>query len=157
MVQEKQGMETATSFNRRQQLFSRYIFGILVDLTVLNLFDEYWDLVVIEPFTISLLAAVLLQTLLKITIRFEHWVGAFFAAKPGRYWKAVRLFSAWLILFGSKFLILGAVDLAFGDQVNFGGPLHGIVAFIIVVVAMLVAEITVLRFNRWLGQSKSAD
>jgi len=157
LVQEKQGMEIATSFNRRQQLFSRYIFGILVDLTVLNLFDEYWDLVVIEPFTISLLAAALLQTLLKITIRFEHWVCAFFATKPGKYWKAVRLFSAWLILFGSKFLILGAVDLAFGDQVNFGGPLHGIVAFIIVVVAMLVAEIAVLKFNRWLGQSGLAD
>lgn len=157
MPQEKRGVESATSFNRRQQLFSRFVFGILVDLTVLNLFDEYWDLVAVGPFTISLLAAVLLQTLLKITIRIEHRIAAFFAAKPGTHWKALRLFSTWLILFGSKFLILWAVDLAFGDQVHFGGPLHGIVAFVIVVVAMLVAEIAVLRFNKWLGQAQAGN
>jgi len=157
MARQKYGVETAGSFNRRQQFFSRFIFGILVDLTVLNLFDEYWGLVAIGSFSVSLFAAVLLQTLLKLTIRFEHWVGAFFAGKPGRYWKAARLLSAWLILFGSKFLILGAIDLAFGEQVHFGGPLHGIVAFIVVVIAMLAAEAAVVRFNRWLGQAESTD
>ncbi len=47
-----------------QQLFLRYFTAILVDLTVLNLFEEYWAPVVIESFTISLLAALLLQALL---------------------------------------------------------------------------------------------
>ena len=42
----------------------------------------------------------------------------------------MRFFTAWLILFGSKFVMLGAVDFAFGDDVSFGGPLHGVVSFI---------------------------
>ena len=45
-----------------QRLFLGYILFILVDLAVLNFFDEYWHKVVIESFTISLLAAALLHS-----------------------------------------------------------------------------------------------
>ncbi len=55
--------ENAGSFSKRQQLFITYTLAVLVDLTVLNLFNEYWDFVYIEFFTISLLTAVLLQFL----------------------------------------------------------------------------------------------
>ena len=54
--------------------------------------------------------------------------------------------TAWLILFGSKFVMLGAINYAFGDRVLFTGPLHGVVAFILVVVVMLVAEELAVRF-----------
>lgn len=56
--------ESAGSFSNRQRLFIRYTLAVLVDLTVLNLFNEYWDFVYFEYFTISLLTAVLLQFLL---------------------------------------------------------------------------------------------
>ena len=118
---------------------------------MLNLFDEYWDRVQIESFTISLLAAILLQTLLKITILLEHRVAAFFQSKSGKTGKLMRLLSAWAILFGSKFVILGAVNFAFGDEVLFLGPHHGIVTFIVVVFAMLAAEVAAMRFNKWLA------
>ena len=72
--------------------------------------------------------------------------GAFFASKPGAAMKFARLFVAWLILFGSKFVILGAITLAFRGQVVFGGPLHGVVAFIVVVAVMLAAEELIVRF-----------
>ena len=51
--------------SNRQRLFVRYLLAVLIDLTVLNLFVEYWDKIVIDSFTISLLAAVLLQILLR--------------------------------------------------------------------------------------------
>ena len=63
----------------------------------------------------------------------------------------MRYFSAWAILFGSKFMILAAVNLTFGDEVTFGGPLHGVVAFIVVVVAMLGAEEGISRVYRRLS------
>jgi hypothetical protein len=56
----------------KQLLFLRYFTAILIDLAVLNLFDEYWEHVVIDSFTISLIAALLLQVLLKITLALEH-------------------------------------------------------------------------------------
>ena len=118
---------------------------------MLNLFDEYWDNVVIGSFTISLLAALLLQILLQITIKVEHRIAAFFKAKTGMAAKVMRVLSAWAVLFGSKFVILEAVNIALGDQVLFKGPYHGIVAFIVVIVVMLAAEVSVIKFNKRLG------
>jgi hypothetical protein len=49
--------------------------------------------------------------------------------------------------------MLGVIDFAFGDVVLFTGPLHGVVAFIAVVVAMLAAEELLVRFYRRLGRA----
>jgi hypothetical protein len=137
--------------SNKQRLFIRYFTAILIDLTVLNLFVEYSEHVVIDSFTISLLAALLLQVLLKLTIALEHRVAAHFKAKAGGFARFMRYFTAWLILFGSKFVILEALTLAFGDEVSFGGPLHGLVILIAVVITMLVAEEAILRLYRRLA------
>lgn len=135
----------------RQRKYYRYLTAILVDLAVLNLFVEYWEHVSADSFTITLLAAVLLQVLLKLTISLEHRLAAYFNAKPGGFARFMRFFTAWLVLFGSKFVILEALALAFGDGLRFGGPWHGIVALIVVVVAMLAAEAALVLFYRRLG------
>ncbi len=142
---------SAEVISTSQRLFLRYFTAILVDLVVLNLFSEYSENVVIESFTISLFAAVFLQVLLKLTLLLEHRVGDYFKAKEGTGVQVLRFFIAWLILFGSKFVILGAVDFAFGDWIHFGGLGHGVLIFIAVVVAMLAAEEIIVRFYRRLG------
>ena len=77
----------------RQRAFLRYLTATLVDLVVLNLFVEYWEYVSADSFTITLLAAVLLQVLLKLTIVLEHRVAAYFNAKQGGFAKFMRFFS----------------------------------------------------------------
>jgi hypothetical protein len=136
----------------RQRGFIRYSLATLVDLVVLNLFIEYcpqW--VTTNAFTTTLLAAVLIQILLKLTIALEHRLAAYYNAKPGKYAKFMRYFTAWLVLFGSKFVILEVLALAFDKDLHFGGPLHGVVALIAVVVAMLVAEVVLVKLYRRLG------
>ena len=135
----------------RQRLFVTYFLFVLIDLVVLNLFVEYSDYVVIDSFTISVFCAVLLQILLKLTIALEHRVAAYFKTKQGRLAKFMRFFCAWLVLFGSKFVILEAIDIAFGHNVDFGGPFHGLVALIVVIITMLVAEAVVVRVHRRLA------
>ncbi|RJF93845.1 hypothetical protein [Sphingomonas cavernae] len=135
----------------RQRLFARYFVGVLIDLVVLNLFDEYSDRVSIDSFTLSLFAAVLLQALLKLTIAVEHQVGEFFKNKSGGLMTFLRFFCAWLVLFGSKFVILEALSLAFQDKVRFEGAFHGLVALIIVIITMLIAEEAVVRLFRKLA------
>ena len=130
--------------NNRQRLFVRYTIAVLVDLTVLNLFDEYWELVNIRSFTISLAVALLLQLLLKLTIALEHRIANYFKNKPGVAARIYRGLSTWAILVGSKFVMLGAIDFAFGERVLFLGALHGIIAFIVVIIAFIVAE-TIMR------------
>lgn len=135
----------------RQKWFLRYFTAVLIDLVVLNLFVEYSQYVQIDSFTISVFAAILLQILLKLTLVVEHRAAAYFQSRPGKTAKVMRWFVAWLILFGSKFVILEAVNFAFGDLVNFGGWFNGVVAIIAVLVVMLVVEEAIVRFYRTLA------
>ena len=137
--------------SNRQRLFVRYFTAILIDLTVLNLFAEYWSQVVVASFTVSLLAAVLLQVLLKLTVALEHRVAAYCKSKPGAFWKFMRYFGAWVILFTSKFVILWAIDFTFGDDIHFIGIAHGIVPLLVVIFTMLIAEELVVRIYRRLA------
>ncbi len=137
--------------SNRQRLFLRYYTGVLIDLVVLNLFAEYSSRVFVDSFTTSLFAAVLLQALLKLTIAIEHRVAGHFKKKPGKFWKFMRYFCAWLLIFGSKFVILEALAFFFGDRVQFSGRFHGLLTLIVVVVVMLLAEEIVVRIYRRLA------
>lgn len=143
--------ETAQIPTTRQTLFIRYLLAILIDLVVLGLFDEYSANVEIDTFTTALLAAVLLQILLKLTLNLEHRVAGYFKTKPGRQWKFARFFAAWLIMFGSKFVILEAIDMAFGDSVKFYGMLNGVLTLIVVLIVIVLAEEVVVRIYRRLA------
>ncbi|WEZ85415.1 hypothetical protein P6U16_25290 (plasmid) [Rhizobium sp. 32-5/1] len=140
---------TAEMPTNRQRLIIRYLFGVLIDLVVLGLFDEFSDSVTVASFSWSLLAAVLLQALLKATIAIEHYVAEFFKARQGAFMKFMRFFGAWVVLFLSKFVILEAITFVFGDRVRFDGMLHGVVTLIIVVTVMVVAEEVIVRLVRW--------
>jgi hypothetical protein len=146
-----EGIVSAAQISSRQQFFLRYFTAVLVDLVVLNLFVEFWDRVHVDAFSISLLVAVLLQLLLQLTLRLERQVAAYFNARTGAVARFLRYFSAWLILFLSKFVILYALTLVFGDAVRFSGAAHGVVAFIVVIVAMLATEEVILRVYRRLA------
>jgi hypothetical protein len=141
----------ATLPSNRQRLFVLFFTGTLVDLVILGLFAEFSGKVHVDSFSTALLAALVLQILLKLTIAAEHRVLARFKGKSGAAWTAFKFFSAWLILFGSKFVILEALTLVFGDAVHFDGMLHGIVWLIIVVVTMVVVEELVVRLYRRLA------
>lgn len=125
--------------------------ALFVDLAVLNLFAEFWSRVTIDAFSTSLVAAILLQVLLQATLALEHTVAHWFDERTGKLWRFLRFFSAWIILFGSKLVMLGAIDRIFGDAVHFAGPMHGVTAFIAVVAAMLLAEELLNRLYRRLA------
>ena len=146
---------SAEAPSNHQRLFVRYFTAILIDLVVLNLFVEYSENVFIDSFTTSLWAAVLLQALLKLTIAVEQRVAAFFKARTGRLMTFLRFFVAWLVLFGSKFVILEALTLSFGDKVRFSGAFDGMVTLIVVILAMLVAEEAIVRLYRRIGDNAS--
>ena len=143
---------TAEAPSTAQRTFVRYYTGVFMDLVVLGLFAQYWDRVHVDSFSTCLLAAIVLQVLLKATIAVEHQVAVFFKKRPGGFNKFLRFFFAWLVLFGSKFVILDAITFLFGKNVHFDGRWHGIIPLIIVVVVMLVAEEVVVRVYRRLGK-----
>lgn len=139
--------------SRGQRLFLGYTLFILVDLAVLNFFDEFWDLVVIESFTISFLAAALLQVLLRLTLHIEHRIADYFKAKGGKGAKGKRLFASWAVLFGSKFVILEAINIVFGDRVAFGG----VIPFIVVAIVIIITEVILRKIYETLGDESISD
>ena len=139
----------------RQRIFVRYLMAILIDLVVLNLLVEYWDAVTIDSFSISILAAFILQILLRATMMIEHKVASYYKSKPGKINVFMRWFTAWLILFGSKFLILFIIDKLFGDQVDFSN----VIVFIAVVIAIVLCEfiISSLFDSSWMRKTSKSQ
>lgn len=104
----------------------------------------------------SVLAALLIQVLLQITLLLDNkmapWfvkqfvvlmekVNAnFFTQRKTKKMRALRAFISMHSLIISKFIILGAIYLAFGEQVKFSGPLSGVIAFIVVIIVMVGVE-----------------
>ena len=129
----------------KQQIFLKYLTFVLVDLTVLNFFAEYWDKVTISSFGISLLVAIILQVLLKMTLSLEHKTAEYFKSHESFMMKFGRILSTWFILFASKFVMLGVLQFIFSSNIHFSGAYHGVVAFIVLVVAILVVEAIITR------------
>ena len=135
--------------NQRQRLFLMFTLFVLADLTVINLFDEYASSYFhISSFAASIVMAVILQILLIITIKIEHKIGDFFKSKEGMMNLILRILITWALLFGSKIIMMKIVDLILGEKVEYYGPYHGLGAFILIIIGMLIAENTLKKiFN----------
>jgi hypothetical protein len=131
---------------RRQLTFFSWTKDVLIYVIVLNLFVEYNAKIIIDSFTISIFTAILLKILLEIILTLEHRVSDVF--KP---YKVLRIFLVWLILFGSKFVILEVVDLVFGEHVELGKFLD----VIVLVIALMVARELFQRIYVALGSGET--
>ena len=147
-----QNTETLLSApSSKQQFFLKYLTWVLVDLTVLNIFAEYWDRVTISSFGVSLFIAITLQILLKMTIALEHRISNYMKSNEKLDKKILHILSTWFILFASKFVMLWVLQFIFGDAIVFSGAYHGVVAFIVVVIAILAAEYILTRIYKALA------
>jgi hypothetical protein len=131
------------SVTRRQQVFAGVVLNVLVNVVVLNLYVEFADDVVIDSFSISVLTALLLTAMLAVIVRFEHRVHHFFFDRHD--WRIAGVVAIWLVLFGSKFLILEVVDIVFGDHVSLG---HLLEVILIVVTMMVAGQLVQLAYDR---------
>jgi hypothetical protein len=134
-----------------QGRFISWVSEVLVDIVVLNLFVEFVHTIVIDSFSISILAALLLKLMVDAVKGLEHAVSAYLAARDGVAWKLVRYLAVWLILFASKFVMLEAVNFVFGDHVELGS----FIEIVGLIVTMLAANAALLAVYRRLGNQGS--
>ena len=135
----------ATMPTRQQMIFASWAKDVLIYIIVLNLFVEYNPKIIIDSFTISIFTAVLLKILLEVILKFEHKVSDVFKS-----YKVLRILLVWLILFGSKFLILEVVDMVFGEHVELGKFLD----VILLVITLMVAREVIQRIYISLGRKE---
>ena len=127
--------------NQRQRLFLMFTLFVLADLTVINLFDEYAsNYFHTSSFTASIVMAIILQILLVITIKIEHKIADFFKSREGVMNLILRILVTWALLFGSKIIMMKIVDLILGNKIEYYGPYHGLGAFVLIIIGMIIAE-----------------
>lgn len=122
--------------------------AVLLYTVVLNLFVEYSDAFIIDSFTISMLTAIVLKALLNVILRLEHRVTSYFHTREGTIYRLLQVVSMWSILFLSKFVILEAIDIIFGEHVEIGG----FIPIIALIISMLVAEQILQRIYERFGR-----
>lgn len=97
------------------------VVDIFVYVVVLNLAAEYLPLVITETFTLSLLTALVLKITLEVVVAVKDRVKQRFknaTSLPAKVGSAALL---WLVLVGSKFLVLELIAALFADRVQLGG------------------------------------
>ena len=124
------------TITRNQGRFISWVTEVLIDIVVLNLFVEFVNTIVIDSFWISVLTAVLLKLMIDAVKGLERRVHSYFWAKDGVIWRALGLATVFSILFLSKFVILEAVNIVFGDHVELG---H-LIEIVAIIVTMLVVR-----------------
>ena len=127
--------------DRLQPRIAAAVVDVFVYVVVLNLFVEYLPQVISETFTLSLLTAVLLKGVLEIVVAAKNRVKARFRQASTPMGKVVAAVLLWVVLFGSKFLVLEVVALVFRDRVSLGG-FFSVTALILV---LLVSRAVVRR------------
>jgi hypothetical protein len=117
------------------------IVDVVVYVVVLNLFVEYLPEVLSETFTLSLLTAVLLKVVLEVVVAAKNRVKSRFRQASTPVGKLVAAVMVWAVVFGSKFLVLEAVNLVFGARVSLGG----FFSVTLLILALLLARAAVRR------------
>lgn len=97
------------------------VVDVFVYVVILNLAIEHVPAVLSESFTVSLLTAVLLKASLEVVIVAKNAVLTRLRGASTVVGKIVNGLALWVVAAGSKLVILGLVDLLFGDSVSLGG------------------------------------
>jgi hypothetical protein len=132
------------TITRNQSRFVSWVTTVLVDIVVLNFFVEYVHTIVIDSFAISVLTAILLKLTIDAVKGIEQRVPTFFRSKEGVAWRVLGVVAVFSILFLSKFVILEAVNVVFGDHVELGSFVE-IVAIIVTMLAINAALVITYR------------
>ncbi|PZQ47896.1 MAG: hypothetical protein DI570_26400 [Phenylobacterium zucineum] len=97
------------------------VVDLFVYVVVLNLAAEYVPLVITETFTLSLLTALLLKLTLEVVVLLKNRAKRRFKAATTVVAKVVAALLLWLILVGSKFVVLELIAVLFAGSVKLGG------------------------------------
>lgn len=97
------------------------VVDVFVYVVVLNLAAEFMPQVITETFTLSLLTALLLKVTLEVVVWLKDHAKRRFKAAETLPAKVAAGLALWLLLVGSKFVVLESVALLFAGQVQLGG------------------------------------
>jgi hypothetical protein len=135
-------MRASDPTDARQVVVPPVLLDYLVYVVVLNVFVQFVPQVITESFSVSLLTAALLLLVLHVVTMVKAPLKARFKTSSTGAGKVLVGLTLWIVLAGSKFVVLALVDWLFGDRVSLGG-FFSVTGLILV---LLVARDLVRRF-----------
>ncbi|WP_137843765.1 hypothetical protein [Microbacterium sp. 2FI] len=111
------------------------LVDVFVYLVVLGAFIQLFPAVITETFLLALLTAILLKIVLEVVLWAKKKIVHRFRTADSTGARVTSAITLVLVLPGSKFLVLGLVDLAFGDTVSLGGFFQVTALIIVLMVA----------------------
>lgn len=118
----------------RHRVFFDWTLDTMLYLVVLGFFSEYTSGVTIDSFSTIFFASLVLYGLTYVTFGLKRRVGVWFTRRPAGPNRIAHGLCIWAILFFSKFIFLEALDLVFGDAVNFRSFVWLMAVMVVVVV-----------------------
>jgi len=97
------------------------LVDVFAYLVVLGIFIQLFPAVITETFVLALLTAILLKLILEGVLWVKKKIVTRFRAADTVAARVISAITLLLVLPASKFLVLGMVNLVFGDAVSLGG------------------------------------
>jgi hypothetical protein len=120
--------ESGTPTRSKQEVFRSMVLGILLYSVVLGFFNDYTNIFSATSYSTTFAVAVVMQLLTYATFVAKDRI--VFRFKRAESTNRVGLaLSVWLLMFLSKFVFLGVIDLIFSQEVEISGFL-GLIAII---------------------------
>jgi CDP-diglyceride synthetase len=149
VVRERLSETHTTVITRAQQIYVSWYVDVLIYTIVLNLFDQFTEVIFFETFLLSILTALLLKLLLVLIDGLVERVRGYFEQKEGTAWKIVGIVVVFGILIVGKLFILEAVNFIFGDRVELG---HFVSVIVLILTMIITRELAEWIYHR-LGKS----
>lgn len=132
--------------NKKQEMFKEMVLGVLLYSVVLGFFNDYTDILTTGSYSVTFAVAIVMQILTFLTLKLKDYTVRWFKQKENSR-KVALGFSIWLIMFLSKFVFLGVIDVIFGEQVE----ISGFVGLLAIIICLTIAQNAVEYLYKKLG------
>lgn len=127
---------TDERFNNRQLAFQELFIGTLIYVAVLGLFNDYTSVVDAKSFSTVLLASAVLEILTYFTFLLKKQLVNWLKHHQGMVYRIMTFFCVWLIMFLSKFVFIGLINIIFGEYIT----IHGFFGILFVVLSVTIVH-----------------
>lgn len=90
-------------------------------MSVLGFFNDYTAIVEANSFSTIFLSSIILEVLTYLTFQLKGSIVAWLKKRQGALYKVLMFFCVWLIMFSSKFVFIGVINIIFGDYITIYG------------------------------------
>lgn len=129
--------------NRAQYLYVDFMIDVFVYTAVLNLFVGYGDAIIIDSFTVSLIAALMMKVTLDLIEAVVRRIKAALGDRESAASKVLLVLAVEAVMIASKFFILYFGELIFEEDIELGGFFN---VFVLVVTMMAARDLSTRCF-----------